>query len=356
MGKRKRSRSRDDDYDSILRKVKKLEQRLKNRRRSSSRSPSIEQENIDVNIDVHQSETQSPLRDMEFTEADNNDNVNEACLNNKSVDNAEQTTNVEPELDPNILSILGDDPQNENTFGEKLHKDVSTRWQHLLINGLQKEVKSEIIKLYPVPENCSSLKAPKLNLEIKAALTEMNLKKDNFSENKQNQLSSGIAALGKALTVAFSSNPSSQDLIKYLSDAGRLLCDYHYRESQSRRYSIINTLNKQTRDTIRDTKLDEYLFGSDLADHLKSSKAIEKSGLELKPVYTPRVQSKVDPAVQHQRGALNSRGASRTAASETRPYAAARRSPDIAPTTRDRRHEPSTSRSSYYHRQRGRRR
>ncbi|XP_047987075.1 uncharacterized protein LOC125226937 [Leguminivora glycinivorella] len=156
MGKRKRSRSRDDDYDSILKKVKKLEKRLQNCRRSYSRSPSIEQENIDVNIDGHQSEVQSPLRDMEFTEPDNKDIENEDCVNENNVDNAEQTTNVEPELDPNILSILGDDPQNQTTFGEKLHKDISTRWQHILLNGLQKEIKSELIKLYPVPENCRS--------------------------------------------------------------------------------------------------------------------------------------------------------------------------------------------------------
>jgi hypothetical protein len=182
---------------------------------------------------------------------------NEASLNNNIADKAD----VEPELDPNILSILGDDPINQTTVGEKLHKDISPRWQHILTNGLQKEAKVELIKMYPVPENCSNMKAPKLNLEIKAALTEINLKKDSFSENKQSQLSSGIAALGKAMNVALGSNPTSQDLIKYLSDAGRLLCDYHFRESQSRRYSIINTLNKQTRDTIRDTKLDAYLFG-----------------------------------------------------------------------------------------------
>lgn len=220
-----------------------------------------------------------------------------------------------------------------------------SRWKHILTNGLEKEKRVELLKLYLPPENCGNLKAPKLNLEIKAALSEINAKKDQFNQNKQEQLGSCLAALGKVLNILLSSEQyNPQDLIKPIGDAGRLLCDYHYKESQSRRYGIINTLNKEIRDTIKNSKIDEFLFGADLAEQLKSAKAITRSGSELKsrPPFVP-------PAVrQPTRGALNSRGA-RGAASTTRqplrrPPPPASSRPAARDYDRQRHSQPSTSR------------
>lgn len=183
------------------------------------------------------------------------------------------------------------------------------------------------MKTYLPPENCPNIKAPKLNPEVKAALTEINNKKDFYSEGKQNQLGSGIAALGKAIDLALSSGVN-QDIIKCMSDAGRLLCDYHHKESISRRYAIINNLNKETKDTIKNTKIDEYLFGSDLAEHLRSSKAISKSGMELRTQPPPAIDNrgKFKPMPNYQqpaarRGALNVRGAPRSAIAAAEPRA-----------------------------------
>lgn len=70
-----------------------------------------------------------------------------------------------------------------------------------MLNGLSKENRSELLKLYLPPENCPNMRAPELNLEIKAALTEINNKKDVYSQTKQNQLASCLSALGKALNL-----------------------------------------------------------------------------------------------------------------------------------------------------------
>lgn len=246
-----------------------------------------------------------------------------------------QTLTLEEGLDPEILQILGEDPTEQRAYGEDLHKDIATRWAHILTNGLSKENKSELLKQYLPSENCVQMKAPILNLEIKAALSEINIKKDLFSQSKQNQISSCLAAIAKALNWAISSkDPQAQDIIKPLSDAGRLMCDSHYRESQSRRYAIINTLNKQCRDIVKNTKLDEHLFGANLAEHLRSSKAILKSGSEMKSI-VHRAPFKQPPTTQIQRGALNSRGTPRAAAGEPRVNPAPRR--PAAP--RDRRYD-----------------
>lgn len=220
-----------------------------------------------------------------------------------------------PSLDQGILEILGNDPSQEKSAGENLHKDIAPRWNHILANGLSKETKSDLLKTYLPPENCSNMKVPKLNPEIKAALTEVNAKKDVFSQSKQNQISSCLAALGAALSVALSNTETfNEQLIKPLSDAARLLCDVYYRESQSRRYAIINTLNKEMRETIKNTKTDEFLFGSELSEHLKSSRAISKSGSELKfnTTKAPTVQA------ANPRKTLNAKGGPRAPAAEPR--------------------------------------
>ncbi|XP_063386857.1 uncharacterized protein LOC134672832 [Cydia fagiglandana] len=194
-----------------------------------------------------------------------------------------------PSLDPEILQLLGDDPTTEKKYGAELHKDIVSRWAHIYSNGLPKEVQLELIKNYLPPKNCPNMAAPKLNLEIKAALSEINLKKDLYSQSKQNQLSTSLAALGQVLNWALlSNNNMPQDIIKALGDAGRLICDSHHRESLSRRYAILNT-------------------------------------------YRP-------PTTQFQRGALNSRGAPPRipAATEPRPTPAPRRP------QRDRRPEAPT--------------
>lgn len=211
-------------------------------------------------------------------------------------------------LDPDILQLLGEDPTTQKNYGENLHKDIASRWTHILANGLSKDTQLELIKSYLPPENCPTIRAPKLNLEIKAALLETNIKKDFYSQCKQNQLASCLAAIGQVLNWALSSNSTlPQEIIKCLSDAGRLVCDTHYKESQSRRYAVLNTLNRNIRDTVKNTIIDEHLFGSALSEHIKSSKVINRTGSEIKQrVQRPAYRAPIGTQL---RGSLNLRGA-----------------------------------------------
>ncbi|XP_063366035.1 uncharacterized protein LOC134657909 [Cydia amplana] len=374
MGKRKRSRSKESDYNDILRKMKKLERKLKERRErslsvsSNSSSLNYRDENYDYDryYDVYPDEdAYDPAINLDDEIGDEERPAQldpppppavpapasgqpppslppiEAVPGTSSSvilpegQEAEATVN----LDPVILDLLGEDPSTKKIYGASLHKDIAPRWAHILTNGLTKESQADLIKQYRLPENCTNLSSPKLNPEIKAALSELNIKQDQYSQGKQNQIGSGLAALGQALNwVVTAKDIVPPDIVKALIDAGRLICDNHYRESLSRRYAILNTLNRNIRDTVKDTKIDENLFGSNLSDHLKSSKAITKTGSEMKPA--PRPPYRAPSAFQPQRGALNSRGNSRAAATEPRTAPASRRPPP-APQPRDRR-QPAT--------------
>ncbi|XP_048482055.1 uncharacterized protein LOC125489646 [Plutella xylostella] len=342
-----RKRSKDREYEKIMRKLRKLEEKTNKRRRiiSSSSSDSEASSNPDL--------SQIPVN------LDDESSVSEEIINEPR--SSTEVIGDEPSLNPDILEMLGDDPLVERTFGEDLHKDIANRWQHILLNGLHKETKSDLLKTYLPAQNCPNMQAPKLNLEVKAALNEIDNKKDMYSQGKQRHLSSCLAAVGKALNIALAhTDPVIREIIKPLSDAGRMICDFHYRESQSRRYSIINTLNKQTRDTVKNTKIDEYLFGSELADHLKSSKAISRSGYELKQTRNlpPRARQPVASTVVPVRRALNARGPPRmpAAAAEPSPRQAAPRyhqapapPPPPPPAPRHRQRETATApRTTYY--------
>ncbi|KAL0881977.1 hypothetical protein ABMA27_001729 [Loxostege sticticalis] len=352
MGKRKRS-SKDDDSEmlkSFLKKVKKLVR--KKRKLSSSSSE-------DEPAPTLPSPAQSPQLDL-ASDLEQSDEIpiTDAPIEAEPID-------CSPDLHPDILALLGTDPSQDKSFGEDLHKDLATRWKHVLINGLPKDEKCELLKRYLPAENCAYMKAPRLNPEVKSALSEISYKKDAYSEQKQNQMSSCIAAIGKALNLALSQTENiPQEIVKTLSDAGRLLCDTHYRESLSRRYTIINSISKQKRDVIKNTKIDEFLFGSDLSEHLRSSKAISKSASELKIKYN---QQQYGPSTSAALPTLNARGAPRgqTAAPRVNPGQPRRQlsqvpppapppAPRAPPAPRDRRRDPITTRPNY--RQQNRRR
>jgi hypothetical protein len=47
-------------------------------------------------------------------------------------------------LDEEILSILGED-WNKKVYAEAIHKDIATRWTHIVTNGLEKDKKAEML-------------------------------------------------------------------------------------------------------------------------------------------------------------------------------------------------------------------
>ncbi|PZC84364.1 hypothetical protein B5X24_HaOG205559 [Helicoverpa armigera] len=334
MGKRKRSRSRDSDYNSILRKVKKLESKLRKRQRLSS---SEESDHAVRYYDEYEQYADMPVTAPPTVPTAESVAPAQASQSITIAEEAQASPTVDENiftLDPDILQLIGEDPTNQKKYGDSLHKDIASRWTHILVNGLSKETQMELMKCYLPPENCPNMKAPKLNLEIKAALSDVNIKKDLYSQSKQNQLANSLAAIGRALNWALSSNNTvPQDIIKSLSDAGRLVCDSHYKESLSRRYAALSTLNRSIKDTVKNTNIDEHLFGSALSEHIKTSKAINKTGSEIKQkIQRPQYRNL---SATQTRGALNSRGAPPhvAAAVQPRPTPAPRRPP------RDRRQE-----------------
>ncbi|CAH1990315.1 unnamed protein product [Acanthoscelides obtectus] len=67
--------------------------------------------------------------------------------------------------------------------------------------------------------------------------------------------------------------------IRQLGDAGRLLADLFHQETVSRRELAVLNINKDLRDILLDSPVDDWLFGRDLEDKVKQSKSL----VQIKP-------------------------------------------------------------------------
>lgn len=191
-----------------------------------------------------------------------------------------------PPLDPEVLSALGEATEQGPTWGDEVHNNLSQLWQPLLKKGMTKENKDKILKQYLIPSNCTLLQAPKLNIEISAAIVEMIRLRDKKVETNQQQLGLGITAISRAMTSLLTTD-NKIEAIKTLSDGCRILCDLHHVQSQARIKMITPGLAKPFLNVIQDSERDETLFGSSLPDKIKASKTIEKQGLQIKKTAPP---------------------------------------------------------------------
>ncbi|KAL0891849.1 hypothetical protein ABMA27_015108 [Loxostege sticticalis] len=188
-----------------------------------------------------------------------------------------------PDLDPEVLQALGAQTSDEPVYGDKIHENLSQLWSPLLKRGMSKEDKETTLKQYLIPQNCTLLQAPKLNLEISAALTDSARNKDKKLVAHQQQLGHGITAINRAMDLLLNKDGDGKlEAIKHLSNASRILCDLHHTNSQVRVKLITPSLDKSFLNVIQDCQRDETLFGEKLSEKIKSSKAIEKQGLQIK--------------------------------------------------------------------------
>jgi hypothetical protein len=189
-----------------------------------------------------------------------------------------------PSLDADFLSALGDTIDEIPTYGENIHQDLAQRWLPILRKGLTKEIKEKLLKEYAIPGNCKLLRAPSLNPEISAAITEMTKARDKKIENHQQQLGLGITAVNKAMSLLFTGDDKhcKVQAIKLLSEGCRILSDLHFIDTQTRIKLITPSVDKSFLNIIQDVERDETLFGSKLSEKIKASKTIEKQGLQIK--------------------------------------------------------------------------
>lgn len=233
------------------------------------------------------------------------------------VDPAENPVSENPiSLNPEILQALGQDIAPSKLEGEALHLGVVEAWESIFLSGIPTEQKKALLDKYPRLTNMPFLDPPKLNPEVKLAVTDAVVAKDDRLVRFQVQLSSAISALGQIVNLSLGKKEGERDLsiLEKANDAAKLLLDLQHGYISSRRAIVSVNLNKELKETLLNMKSDEWLFGNDLLNRITVAKNIERSSLSLrqkpkpKPIPSKSLNSKGPPRPQFRaagQGGLN---------------------------------------------------
>ena len=186
------SRSLRDDSSSRFRRSSRSYSRSRSKeseRRSRSRTRMYEKRTKYPNNDTE--ETHSDVADGKKNEKEREQS------DSANISSEQETLQIAAEsLDQSILEILDDDNKDDELNGQEIHKSLSEKWQLIIRKGLSIETKKDLLKKYSFSKNCSLFKAPKLNPEIQAKMSEAALKRDCCQTRSQNLIGTGLSALG----------------------------------------------------------------------------------------------------------------------------------------------------------------
>ncbi|CAK1595735.1 unnamed protein product [Parnassius mnemosyne] len=200
----------------------------------------------------------------------------------------ETNSSAEPELDPDLLSAIGESTSDSPDYGDDIHGNLSQLWLPLLKKGIPIPSKDILMKDYPIPENCRLLQAPILYAEMSAAVPEMVRNRDKTLTASQQQLGTGNTAINRGMDLLLKSD-NKVLAMKHLSNGCRLLCDSHYLTTQARVKLITPSLDKAFLNIVKESERDKSLFSSSLSEKIKAAKVIEKQGLSIeKPAKTAK--------------------------------------------------------------------
>lgn len=202
----------------------------------------------------------------------------------------------QPRLEESVRSLLGEVVSDVTETGDDIQEDIGLVWKNILANGLKKEVLEDLKKKYPPAKNCLVTQAPQLNKEVELAVGDVAKSRDARLATVQSQMGVALSALGKGLSKLINQEKENEVMrpyIEIISDAARILADVHHSQSISRRNLVCldldKALDKNLKETVGRSPIDEMLFGADLNERLKSADLVNKSSLGLK---APKVVNK----------------------------------------------------------------
>jgi len=202
---------------------------------------------------------------------------------------SEREKSAPPDLDDEVLCLLGESRKEIVPEGPPLHEELARRWNSIASNGLSAEEMTKLRAKYPPPSNCTALFGPSLNPEVKAALSTFTLQRDNEIQLFQAQLGIGVTALATSLSTMFTikekleqAGISSTELIGPLSDAGRGLLGLQHSLSSLRRTVIAPNIKSNLKPLVQNSSIDKFLFGNDLPQQIKTMQELNKAGQDIR--------------------------------------------------------------------------
>ncbi|KAF6205754.1 hypothetical protein GE061_019927 [Apolygus lucorum] len=201
-----------------------------------------------------------------------------------------------------ILDLLGKDPEAGNPNKDfVLHDQVVPRWRHTILNGSPREEVQGLSSKHSPPSNLLELIPPPINPEVKVNLPKQILIKDNAQTDLQALIATSLSALGANFNILLDPltdipNETRKFLLANSVDSAKLSTHLFHKISINRRNAIFPLLHKNVREQCDKTPPNNFLFGSDRSEKIKSAKMLEAAGKDLRPPQTsnfpkPKVSS-----------------------------------------------------------------
>lgn len=213
--------------------------------------------------------------------SDSSDNEKEESDSDEENDKlADEVANEEAEQE--ALELFGDPLGQSREKPHGVNPHILSRWDYWRSNGLAAAEKEKLLAQFgrngPI-----SLDAPKMNLEAAAVINDGAKERDKHFSDNQNQLGTALAAMGGVMTSLYEKTEEfdRKKFLGSLMDVGKLLADLSYRLSISRRAFITPGIpDKSIKAVLEASVPGVWLFGNELGEQLKATKAIKKAGLE----------------------------------------------------------------------------
>ncbi|XP_071640624.1 uncharacterized protein [Temnothorax longispinosus] len=195
--------------------------------------------------------------------------------------------------DTEILSES--DALARDLFGGDQAPSTSSAWNPIILNsiqtkarvGLKDDIRTSLLAKYETKADLAALAPPKLNKELRSALTPSVLKRDEYQSLSQAQVGACLNALGSGMSILLKSEirhklkDDARSALSFLSEGIHLLSDHHFRLSLARRAFTKLSFNIIGKNAAKTAPIDEFLFGQNFAETLKAAQACEKAGRDV---------------------------------------------------------------------------
>lgn len=192
--------------------------------------------------------------------------------------------------------LLGENLKDE-TFGPAVHELVVENWNQIFSKGLPKEVKDSLLKKYPTPQNLERTRAPSLNIEVRHAIPQASVKRDEYQQVTQNIVGAAVTAQANLMSELLKPGDQwdNRKIFELANDAGRLTSYVQYHISKARRALITPMLTLSAKNALDNSPVDGKLFGDQFLTKMKDAAAADKLVRSLTKPNPPITKTSIQP-------------------------------------------------------------
>lgn len=189
--------------------------------------------------------------------------------------------NTEVSFKDEFADIFGVDPSASKAIKTNLHPGILNRWKFWASNGFKEEEIEKLLSAYKSPPGLEELK---LNPEILLKLAKHSKTRDSHMAKRQRLAGAALTSLGAAMSTLLDETESIDQvqIMERLNDVGKILTEIFHSQTKSRIAFILAGVDKETKTLLEDKQPEEFLFGKNLSERIKESKAMDKVASSLK--------------------------------------------------------------------------